>query len=247
MTTLHQAEARAEAAEAEVERLQKLLKAEGERDDRIRKAREEAFVDRTRDLREQLARLGSEHAAERSEAARLDGELEAARAEIAALKQALKPPVEEQLLAVRWLKDAPPGGASIAGKVYQGAAGDVVLLPEGAAAVLGDQSEAARYVRVLGAAGLTASYRHLTHQIGRPGTVAEMRARAAELEKLAADLERVEHLEAEQAQRPAVGLLTNEELLRRDQQAQQQAKEREQGEATGRNFTPAGPAAAVKG
>jgi len=212
VTTLHQAEARALAAEAEVERLEGRLKDQGDYYHRLQEAREEAFVQRTADLREQLDSVHREARAQQTEAARVAGELEAARAQIVDLQAKLKPPAEEAAVVVRWLKDSPQGGASIGGRVYTGrgphvtrepllvdghlvdgshtavveASGDVQSIPLGAAQAL----HRAGYVHVLDPAVRD-------HGLGGmprpwPTTAAEMRKLAAELEDEARQLERIE-------------------------------------------------------
>ncbi len=201
--TLGPAEARVQAAEQKQrdteERLMKLS-----REHAALQASMPARVRaQTQELRRAVDKVNTALQAQHAETAQLAGELEAAQAEIAALKQALKPPVQEQLVAVRWLRDAPPGGASINDRVYRGAAGDVVLMPEGAAAVLADQTGAARFVQVLGAAALQANHRAYAAQLSQPGTAEEMRARAAELELLARDLDHAQAREAEQAKAAA--------------------------------------------
>ncbi len=198
--TLGPAEARVQAAEQKQrdteERLMKLS-----REHAALQASMPARVRaQTQELRRAVDKVNTALQAQHAETAQLAGELEAAQA---ALKQALKPPVQEQLVAVRWLRDAPPGGASINDRVYRGAAGDVVLMPEGAAAVLADQTGAARFVQVLGAAALQANHRAYAAQLSQPGTAEEMRARAAELELLARDLDHAQAREAEQAKAAA--------------------------------------------
>lgn len=221
MTTLHQAEARALAAEAEVGRLKKRLDDEIKYYAGLQEAREEAFVQRTADLRTQLDSAVREARAQQTEAARLAGELEAAHAEIAALKTRLKPPAEETAVVVRWTRDSDPAGHQIAGRVYKGrgprvtreplradsllvpfqeatrveASGDVQAIPEGAAEVL----RAAGYVVILGLAGTQLEYAAMASAGDHPRTAAQMRKRAAELENLATHLERVEQREATQA------------------------------------------------
>jgi len=221
VSTLQQAEARALAAEAEVRRLEGRLKDQGEYYDRIRKTREEGFIERTADIRVQLDSVHREARAQQTEAARVAGELEAAQAEIVGLKAKLKPPAEEPAVVVRWTRDADPAGHQIAGRVYKGrgprvtreplradsllvpfqqatrvqASGDVQAIPEGAAEVL----RAAGYVVILGLAGTQLEHAAMAALGERPRTAAQMRKRAAELEQLAADLEQIEQREAAQA------------------------------------------------
>lgn len=185
-----QAEQALQAAEEALKAAEGRLVGEAERHRQAVKDLDRSHRQAQAGARQSLAAAEAGVQAAETEAARVEGENEHLRAEVADLKAKLKPPIPEEFLAVRWLKDAPPGGAHVGDRRHEGKAGDVVLMPRGAAEALADQKGGARYVSILGAAGADLQFRDEAVWFGRTGTVQEMRTRAAGLLAVASSLER---------------------------------------------------------